>query len=420
MVANDAPHHGPGKKSPRECFHSRLEADGDGRTAAQSEVDNFPLMHRVTLTIPSTDDLLTMAAPPKILLLDDDQDFLDLYREMLSQHLPSLPDVRTANSGQRALTMLESDPYTLLSVDLQMPKMDGLQVLGIAARKYPKLRLVVLTAIRDEQFRTRAYAMGVDQYWIKPESDHEMGLFMESIDSLLHHESQGGFRGMQSKSLVDIIQLECLSQSSVLLKINNGSAEGKIWIQNGEVIDAEAPGHTAEPAFQRLLGWKTGSFETLPADPARQRTIFTSYQGLLLNTAQALDEAASQTIVPIANSADAASAGSFAPLLAELSQINHIEFVLAASAQSRDNEDFWGLENPRPVGEFTRETLENFRALGERMHVGQLQEILGTGPQRKVVIAPCGQSELCVGFPPGLGADQLRDTMRNILSKWAS
>ena len=45
------------------------------------------------------------------------------------------------------------------------------EVITIARRKYPELRLVVLTGIRDEQFRTRAYAMGVDQYWIKPESD---------------------------------------------------------------------------------------------------------------------------------------------------------------------------------------------------------------------------------------------------------
>src|SRR5712691_4281072 len=153
-----------------------------------------------------------MSGPPKILLLDDDQDFLDLYREMLSQHLSSLPDVRVAASGSRALAMLESEPFTLLIVDLSMPKMDGLQVLTIARRKYPELRLVVLTAIRDEQFRGRAYAMGVDQYWIKPESDQEMGLFMESIESLLSREAKGGFRGVQSKSLVDIVQLECLSR----------------------------------------------------------------------------------------------------------------------------------------------------------------------------------------------------------------
>src|SRR6266478_9331014 len=183
-----------------------------------------------------------MSGPPKILLLDDDQDFLDLYREMLSQHLSSLPDVRVASSGSRGLALLESEQFHLLIVDLNMPKMDGLQVLSIARRKYPELRLVILTAIRDEQFRTRAYAMGVDQYWIKPETDQEMGLFMESIETLLSTESQGGFRGVQSKSLVDIIQLECLSQNSALLKITNGPLTGKIWIQGGEIIDALTDG----------------------------------------------------------------------------------------------------------------------------------------------------------------------------------
>src|SRR5216117_3301333 len=186
-----------------------------------------------------------MSVQQKILLLDDEQDFLDLYQEMLGQHLSMLPEIRTALTGSRALSMLESDKYALLILDLHMPKMDGLQVLAIARRKYPELRVVILTAVRDEQFRSRAYAMGVDQYWIKPETDQEMGLFMESIESLISREAHAGFRGVQSKSLVDIIQLECLSQSSCMLKIVNGVTEGKIYVQNGEVIDAELPGMTA-------------------------------------------------------------------------------------------------------------------------------------------------------------------------------
>src|SRR3954454_20579840 len=202
-----------------------------------------------------------MASSPRILLLDDDAAFLELYQEMLSKHLSCMPEVRTTTSAPRALSMLEAAPYNLLIVDLNMPKMDGLQILTIARRKYPHLRLVVLTGVRDEQFRTRAYAMGVDQFWIKPESDQEIGLFMESVESLLSREAQGGFRGVQSKSLVDIIQLECMSQNSCVLKISNGLIDGKIWIQTGEVTDAEAADLTAEPAFQRILGWKTGSFE---------------------------------------------------------------------------------------------------------------------------------------------------------------
>lgn len=365
-----------------------------------------------------------MPAQPKILLLDDDQDFLDLYREMLSQHLPSMPEVRMANSGARALSLLESEQFTLLICDLNLPKMDGLQVVTIARRKFPQLRLVVLTAIRDEQFRTRAYALGVDQFWLKPETDQEMGLFMESIESLISREAQAGFRGVQSKSLVDIIQLECLSQSSCMLKIVNGMTEGKIYIQTGEVIDAEVPGLTAEPAFQRILSWKTGSFETFPPDPTRVRTIFTSYQGLLLNTAQAIDEAASIEHTPAAN-APSESGGSpapagLAPKLAEVSQMEGVEFVLALDPEKRDSQNFWGLENPKLMTEFTKQTMEGFRSLGERLHVGELQQILGTGTQRKVAVAPCGSSELCVGFPPALSADQMRDTFKSILTKWAS
>ena len=366
-----------------------------------------------------------MPAQPTVLLMDDDQDFLDLYRDMLGQHLPSMPEVRVANSGARALSVLESDPVNLLIADLNLPKMDGLQVLTIARRKYPHLRLVVLTGIREEQFRTRAYALGVDQYWLKPETDQEMGLFLESMEALLHRETQEGFRGVQSKSLVDIIQLECLSQSSCVLKITNGLTEGRIFIQSGEVVDSELPGLTGEAAFQRILAWKTGSFESLPADPSRVRTIFSSYQGLLLNSAQAIDEAASvEQPTPTAGSSEAAAPAPTnnraAALLAEVSQMDGVEFVLAIGKERKGNQEFWGLEDPKLIGEFTKETLANFRALAERLHVGELQQIFGTGPQHKVVISPCGPSDLCVGFPPASSADHVRNSVKSITTKWAS
>ncbi len=344
-----------------------------------------------------------MPLNPKILLLDDDLGILDLYREMLSQHLPSLPEVRTASNASRALALLESDAFDLMVADLNMPKMDGLQTLSIARRKYPQMRLVVLTGIRDEQFRTRAYAMGVDQYWIKPESDQELGLFMESIESLLSREDQGGFRGVQSKSLVDIIQLECLSQSTTTLKIINGVVEGRIWIQSGEVTDAEALGLTAEPAFQRILSWKAGSFEILPGDPHRSRTIFTSYQGLLLNTAQALDEEASQ--MPTLRPTSTDPVPDAAMRLAELSEFPGVEFVLAGGADKDSKENYWGLEHPKPLADWAHATLQRFNDLGEQLQVGQLQQIIGTGPQRKVALANSGQSQLCVGFTPALPAD---------------
>src|SRR5271165_3077012 len=219
-----------------------------------------------------------MCAHHKILLVDDDQDLLDLYREILSQ-LPSQPEISTATTGPRAIAMLEAEPFTLIVCDLNMPKMDGLQVLSIVRRKYPELRTVVLTSVMDEQFRSRVYSLGVDLFWQKPGSGDEIKQFLDCIESLLGREAQAGFRGVQSKSLVDIIQLECISHNSTVLKIINGQLNGKIWIENGDVIDAATEDLNGEPAFHVILSWKSGNFESLPPETDHVRNIHNSYQG---------------------------------------------------------------------------------------------------------------------------------------------
>src|SRR5205807_10437436 len=143
-----------------------------------------------------------MSVRHKVLLLDDDQDLLELYREMLAR-LPSQPEIHTATSGARAISLLESEPFSLLISDLNMPKMDGLQVLTIVRRKFPQLRTAVMTSVVDAQFRTRAYAMGIDLFLEKPNTSQEISFFLDCIESLLGREMDaGGLRGMQSQSLV--------------------------------------------------------------------------------------------------------------------------------------------------------------------------------------------------------------------------
>ncbi|HZI33695.1 MAG TPA: response regulator, partial [Candidatus Binatia bacterium] len=181
----------------------------------------------------------------KILILDDDVDWLDLSREMLST-LPSRPEILTANNGKRALAILESEPVRLLICDLKMPRMDGLQILAIVRRRHPELRTVVLSALEDEEYRSRAYALGVDLFWIKIEMQRNAKMFIECLESLLGRDNEVGFRGIQSKSLMDIIQMECLSRSSTVLRITRGPIVAKLWIQDGELIDAEAAGACGE------------------------------------------------------------------------------------------------------------------------------------------------------------------------------
>ena len=160
---------------------------------------------------------------------------------------------------------------------------------------------------------------------------------------MLGRETEGGFRGVQSKSLMDIIQLECISQSSSVLRITNGPLTGKIWIQDGELIDAEAGDLRGEPAFQKILSWKAGNFEMLPAEPSRPRTIFKSYNALLLESAQALDESRGG-VTRRRRAAPAASP------LAQVSQVEGVEFVLAMKAGEGGHQVARGLGEPGAHG----------------------------------------------------------------------
>jgi CheY-like chemotaxis protein len=313
--------------------------------------------------------------------------------------------------------LLEAEPFSLLISDLNMPRMDGLQVLTIVRRKFPHLRTSVMTSVVDTQFRARAYAMGVDLFLEKPNSSQEIQFFMDCIESLLDRKDVEGFRGVQSKSLVDIIQLECLSQSSSTLKVTNDAISGKIWFLGGDVIDAECGEARAEEAFRRILSWKTGAFEILPAEPNRERTIFSSYQGLLLESAQALDEenAGATATAPVEEGQAPAVPDSPLSMLMRFSGVDFVIHLPLGGPQQA-----LGVENPERVGGWAKEVAQQFRTLGERLGAGSVSLLECIGPVNNVVIACRPTGELCVGFNNSISQDLMRETMPRILEKWAS
>jgi CheY-like chemotaxis protein len=360
-------------------------------------------------------------AQHRILLLDDDEQMLDLYQELLKQ-LPSKPEVHVASSGARAIALLDSESFTLLITDLRMPRMDGLQVLAIVRRKFPHLRIVVLTGVLDEEYRSRAYAQGVELFWQKPASSEEVKLFQDCIESLLDRETrnEGGFRGMQSKSLVDLIQLECLSRSSSVLHVTQGALDGKIWVQNGEITDAGTANFTGEEAFKEILSWKSGNFEILPADPSHARTITNSYQGLLLDSAQALDEWRSRQGAGEKTGEAAAPAGSSSSLSA-LTRFEGVEFVLTMPADEKAPGESWALENTRQIAAWARSTHRRLVDLGEKLEAGALAQVSGFGLQRHWALARDSQKGLlCVGFRRTLPPDKVEQTMKHVFTKWVS
>jgi len=349
-----------------------------------------------------------MMARQRILILDDEQDILEIYQEILAR-LPSQPDIITVDNGGQAIALLESQPFNLLLLDLRMPQMDGFQVLAIVRRKFPALRVVVMTAAQDEQFRARAYAMGIDLYLEKPKTGKEIINFVDCIESMLEREEQGGFRGVQSKTLLDLIQLECLTQSSAILRITTASSEGRIWVQRGDLIDALTGDLAGKEALLEMLRWKTGNFEILPSDTPRPRTIFSGWESLLMETAQLLDEAGA-TEMPVV---EAEGLSSFA-------RYKGVQFAVAVETGDPGKFEQWGSENPDQIAVFIQATTHDLRKLSDELEAGQLEEIEALGPQRHLAVLIGDQESLGVGFTRSAVLPHIRETMKQIEVKWAS
>jgi DNA-binding NarL/FixJ family response regulator len=350
----------------------------------------------------------------KILILDDDNDWLTLSREMLAA-LPSRPEILTANSGKRALSLLESEPVRLLICDLKMPRIDGLQVLAIVRRRYPELRTVVLSGLEDEEYRSRAYALGVDLFWIKIEMQRNSKLFIECLESLLGRDHEPGFRGIQSKSLMDIIQMECLSRSSSVLRISRGPLVAKLWIQDGELIDAEAEGARGEAAFRRLLAWKSGTFENHPPEPNRERSIFKPVNALLLETAQDMDEAAN----PVAP--DSIEQSEHRKTIWKLSLLTRegADFVIAIPPEGQGEPEAIGTQGVAQLVHWTRHAAAIARRLSERLEAGPVLQVTGQNMERQVLVLDREEKLFLVGWPAEM-TDNLLGKSKKLVASWDS
>lgn len=331
--------------------------------------------------------------PRRILILDDEQEFLDTYGRILAR-LPSRPEVRVATCATRAFALLETEPFSLLITDLRMPKIDGFQVLLGARRRFPALKTVAITGLGDQQYRARAYASGIDLYTEKPTTPTEIRLFSECVDALLaqgvHDE---GFRGVQSKSLMDLVQIECLSQNSAVLRITRGSLEGRVWLEGGDVIDAELQDLTGEEAFRHIFAWKTGNFEILPGDPKRQRTIFTPYESLLLDTVQNLDESAA---AEAAGEPPTTEPQGMSRALQPLARVRGVESLLLTTDTGEC--DAWGVESPEVASAWTHQVIGDFQRLGEMLNAGPLRAVEACGLVRGIVLIQQNGRELMAGL----------------------
>ncbi len=87
------------------------------------------------------------------------------------QEDPNMQVIRETGDGLDLLELLKTTTPDIVILDISMPRLTGLEAAQIIKKKYPVIKIMILTMHREKTFFLKAREIGVDGYVLKDEAD---------------------------------------------------------------------------------------------------------------------------------------------------------------------------------------------------------------------------------------------------------
>lgn len=264
------------------------------------DLGGTPLANQLARYFAESAPELPVPPPPagmssRILVIDDDI----WYRERAAQLMRDAGhEVKTADNGVRGLSAaLEFEPDLVLT-DVQMPVMDGWQLVRML-RARPTLAntpVVFVTSLGSDEQRLHGYRLGVDDYIAKPFDDEELALRIQRVldrarayprNVVGKKALRGNLSHVALSSLLSYLGME---KRTGLLLLVRADALATLFLREGAVIRVELQDGGDDGSdldrLYRVLEWQDARFELAEADVDGPDHINTSVADVLLEFAQ--------------------------------------------------------------------------------------------------------------------------------------
>lgn len=125
----------------------------------------------------------------RMLVVDDEKTERECVRFLIEQS--GLPlEVSEAGDGREALRRLkETDGADILFTDVQMPLMDGLELIREAERLFPDMKILIFSSYADFEYARTALTLGVVNYILKPLIPEKLKKSLEGLIGQLDEEA---------------------------------------------------------------------------------------------------------------------------------------------------------------------------------------------------------------------------------------
>jgi len=218
-----------------------------------------------------------------ILIVDVDKRVVAALAEIIKQKGTSF-EVLQASTGLEAVEIIQSLRVDVVITGLAMPEMDGFELLAWISGNHPDIQVIVMADAQTAMARAEVEQMGAAMVLEKP---LDIGILTEKLFTEVQVSFGGQVRGISPSSFLQMMELE---EKSCTLEVSAKQKKGWLFVQNGEVVDAETDKYEGLKAALHILTWEKIAINIDYTPVKRTRTIHQPLMNLLMESKRILDE----------------------------------------------------------------------------------------------------------------------------------
>jgi two-component system chemotaxis response regulator CheB len=221
------------------------------------------------------------AARLRVLVVDDSV----VARRMLSLAIdqdPALQVIGTASNGRLAMAKLLSSPCDLVTLDVEMPEVSGLEALAAIRRDYPSLPVLMCSSLTERGAATtlEALSRGANDYIAKPSTDVPQTRFAAELTDKLKALGRGLRRPPPFASVARRLVLPIAARpthaepaAAIAIGVSTGGPNALAEVLPNLPANLAAPVFVVQhmpPVFTKMLADRLTRLGPLPVHEAHQ------------------------------------------------------------------------------------------------------------------------------------------------------